>query len=622
MTHFTQETTKTLSGASKCGRSLLMSSAVVLATALTASVAHANHPPISASADGDEVLTEQMGEPRTYGLAAYIEQAFIDGVLADTFDDEIAESAQHAANTAYAQKLFQPLWSTASAKKLLEANATYRDYKFDSGVTDDELSDIVDAHLYGTMEERAEADLKLSATWLIIASKVSGGLTDEGAMVRSTKSKPTRSELVVSLINAADQDPITELEKFASFSPQIDMLEKALKQYQDYSEAGGWLKIRDDDDFLEPGMDDPRVPALRMRLKAEGFDAPQSPFDLQLLERSFVPTVYDLQLEKQMKAFQAAHGLEQDGVLGPATLRALNESVESKIARIETSLEYWYARPNLGEQHVWTNIPSYRVEGWKDGERQIHMKTIVGKKRTPSVAFSDEIEYIVVNPKWYLPIGLFKRQKLRKLRKNPGYAAANNYVIYDRASGETLNPYNIDWKAKGVSRRIQMVQSPGPHNALGQLKIIFPNRHSIYLHDTPSDHLFERDVRALSSGCIRLERPVDMANWLTDHDAGISTNVFNSTLQSRERDRFYLDDHVKVHLTYLPAVVGPDGTTEFPADIYRKFNAPEMADGVYDDDIELEIDYDVPLLVVDTQDTDATDESATGPITQTRVALP
>ena len=568
-----------------------LAAAALLGTALSTmpSMASAESHPALTRADGPAKPTATLiGEPLPSDMggsdiAQAIEARIMRGKLTDRLDGKVSDGAVDAARQAYAQNVFSPLWTKDAAEALMRANPACREDGVDSGITDEQLRAAIDARFSGTAEQRAAADLRLSATWLRLASAVSGGLSDEGGMVRSTEAAPTRSDLVSALVRAGSGDPVAEFQQFASSQPQYHDLKRALKRYRQHAANGGWMRIRDGKEMLEPGMTDPRVPALRERLRAEGFSAPRRYAALSP-DMTAAPTVYDDVLASQLKAWQAAHGLTQDGVLGPATLAALNESVESKISRIRRAMDHWRGF-DAGEQYIWVNIPSYRAEGWKDGVREIHMDTIVGKKRTPTTAFSDEIEYIVVNPKWFLPIGLFKRQKLRKLRKDPGYAHAKKYKIYDRASGAELDPYAVDWNSKGVARRIQMVQSPGPHNALGQLKIIFPNKHSIYLHDTPSRHLFDKDERALSSGCVRLKDPVAMANWLTDHDDAISTEVFNATLESRERDRFYLEQHVQVHLTYLPAVVSPDGRAEFPADIYGRFRKPTLAKGVYPDDM-------------------------------------
>jgi len=581
------------------GLKLLAASTITLSTVLLAVPnAHAEmHSPLKRADGPAKLVAALMGEPKGSAIAAEIEERVMEGRINETLGDKVSPGAKAAARQAYAQGVFAPLWTREAAEKLMLANPTCQENGFDSGFTDDELRAAIDERFTGDAGERASGDLKLTATWLVIASRMSGGLSDEGGMIRSTDARPTRSDLVTALRDAGQSDPIKVMERFSSLSPQYDMLKDALKHYRQHAANGGWMKIRDSKEMLEPGMDDPRVPALRERLKAENYFNP-SPMrwmyaSLNLDMLGTAPTYYGDDLVEQVKAFQAAHGLEQDGVLGPATLAALNESVESKIDRIQRSMDHWRKNANLGERHIWVNIPSYRAEGWNNGVREITMDTIVGKKRTPTPSFSDEIEYIVVNPKWFLPIGLFKRQKLRKLRDDPGYAASHNYEVYDRATRTKVNPYTIDWTEPGISSKIQMVQTPGPHNALGQLKIIFPNKHSIYLHDTPDRHLFERDVRALSSGCIRLQDPVAMANWLTDGDEGVSTEVFNATLESRERERFYLDQHVQVHLTYLPAVVSPEGRVEFPTDIYQQFKKPTLANGTYPDNIDHEMNNDL-----------------------------
>ena len=582
------------------GLKLVAASAVTLSAALlsAAPIQAQTHPGLSDRDGRTAVHDSLLGEPKGSDMAVALEGMVTEGALKELLGGKVSKGARSAVRQAYAQEVFAPLWSRNAAERLLAANAACAENGFDSGFTDAQFEQIVRTRFSGTAQDRAQADLRLTGAWIQLASRMSGGLSDEGGMVRSTDSRPTRSDLVTSLRRAAKDDPIAEMEGFASLAPQYGELKRALKRYRKHAANGGWMRLRDGKEMLEPGMDDPRVPALRERLRAEGFVPPRRYASLDT-ELGNAPTVYDDGLAKAVERFQAAHGLARDGVIGPSTLAALNESVESKIDRIQRAMDHWRENPNPGDQYIWVNIPSYRAEGWNNGVREITMDTIVGKKSTPTTAFSDEIEYIVVNPKWFLPIGLFKRQKLRKLQKDPGYAERKKYYIRDRQTLEKVSAHAIDWNAPGVARRYQMIQTPGPHNALGQLKIIFPNKHSIYLHDTPSRHLFERDVRALSSGCVRLKDPVAMANWLTDNDPGVDTKRFNAMLEDRERERFYLDHHVNVHLTYLPAAVAPDGRVEFPADIYRKFKTPTLAKGTYPDDMSTDTPDTDRLMVND-----------------------
>ena len=294
-------------------------------------------------------------------------------------------------------------------------------------------------------------------------------------------------------------------------------------------------------------------------------------------------TIYDEITVEAVKAFQRRHSLKDDGILGPNTFDALNESAASKVDKIAESLQTWRSYDDLGEKHVWANIPSYTAIGYNNGKAEISMKTVVGKTQTKTPIFSDEAEYIVANPKWYLPIGLFKRQKLRKLREDPGYAARKNYIIFDRDTREELDPYTVDWNTPGISRKIQMVQDSGDFNALGILKIIFPNKHAIYLHGTPQKKLFDRSMRALSSGCVRLEDPKAFANWMTDNDTDIDTYKFNAVLESQERERFYFAQHVPVHITYVGVTVDENGQASFHRDIYKKLSPALMASENYED---------------------------------------
>lgn len=375
--------------------------------------------------------------------------------------------------------------------------------------------------------------------------------------------------------------------------------EAAYKAYEARISDTGWTAIASGK-VLHSGETDERVPDLRRRLNAEGFinvpdyrafiaeaqkikaatpDAEKAA--IVALAKAFT-TRYTPGLADKVKTFQTMHGLDPDGVIGVRTLDALNESVGSKRHRIEKSRAALAALEPLPEKFVWLNIPSFTAEAWADGERQFVMKTIVGRPDRETPTFEDEIEYLVANPYWTVPYSIFVEDKLPKLRNDPGYAARNGFVIYDRSTGAAVSATSVDWTNTSAAWRYQMIQKPGANNALGELKIIFPNKDAVYMHGTPSESLFDLTERAQSSGCVRLEAPVKMGKWLAEENSDASATDIDAALASGKNARFLLKDKVPVYITYVTVTADEAGQPIFWRDIYNRVEKTEAPAQVKD----------------------------------------
>lgn len=574
---------------------------VALASVSPLALAQHSPNPVSKEADTASLEDRMAGESVEAGLPQAIETSVLDDWFETEFDEEVHPSVIKAARRAYTQTMFEPVWTEQGAEALQTAARDLFDLGLAKGeVLDSNLQAIVDQRFSsGSDQARAEGDLRLSAAWLRIASAVSGGLADEGEAAESERAAATYALIPEKLIEAGKRNGSLGFEAFETDYPQYERLKDLLDQYRGIREAGGWLAVPDGD-TIEPGDTDPRVPALRDRLAAENYietaDKNRVTNSLEARPASFEITddkqnsavkdgvpqdgaqskdtkkteTYTEELVEGVKAFQRHHGIKVDGLVGPSTLEALNESVDSKIARIAGAMDRWRQQGMADEQYVWVNIPSYRAEGWRDGERKIGMKAIVGTPANPTPTFDDQIEYVVANPKWYMPVSILRNEKVPRLQEDPGYAKRANFSVVDRSTGETVSAYSVDWTDPGVASEYRLVQQPGDNNALGDLKIIFPNQYSVYLHGTPGKHLFDRAKRAFSHGCVRLERPIEMAEWLAGSDRKVEPETVERTVEAEEHERSDFKRRVPVHITYMTVTVDESGQAHFWRDIYDR----------------------------------------------------
>jgi murein L,D-transpeptidase YcbB/YkuD len=345
--------------------------------------------------------------------------------------------------------------------------------------------------------------------------------------------------------------------------PYYDEARSALKHYRKIQEAGGWEPVPEGA-ALKKGMTDPRVTDLRSRLIVTG--------DLE--EAAAGSQVFDDHLEEAVKRFQERHRLEADGVVGKGTLEALNVPVESRIDQIRVNLERarWVFHKIKGK-FVAVNIAGFKVYLQDEGKNLWTSRVQVGRTYRKTPVFKSKIQYLEFNPTWTIPPGILRKDTLPAAKKDPNYLSSKNIRVID-SQGKTVNPASIDWSKYPQQRfPYTLRQDPGPGNALGLVKFMFPNKHLVYLHDTPSKQHFERKDRAFSSGCIRVQKPFELAELLLNDPVKWNRDEIMKVIESKKTQRVNLPEPVPVMLLYWTFEVDDDGRFKFKKDLYKRDQA-------------------------------------------------
>lgn len=283
---------------------------------------------------------------------------------------------------------------------------------------------------------------------------------------------------------------------------------------------------------------------------------------------------FDEALENSVKKFQARNGLEIDGVVGSGTLSVLNISVEDRIEQIKFNMERWRWLPqDLGERYIMVNTANFELDIIENGESVASSRAIVGKEKRPTPALSRKITYMELNPYWNIPHKIAIDDMLPCIKKDPNYLADKNIRIFENWEDDAreINPESIDWgMVTKENFAYKLRQDPANSNALGRVKFIFPNEFSIYLHDTPAHELFNKTKRTFSSGCIRIEKPMELAAYLLTDNSKWTYEKLTDALNSKKNITILLSDPMNIHILYWTAWVDKDGTVNFRDDIYGK----------------------------------------------------
>jgi len=348
--------------------------------------------------------------------------------------------------------------------------------------------------------------------------------------------------------------------------PHYTDLKKALKIYRILARRGGWKKIPLGK-TIRPGDVDLRIPAIVKRLAITG------DLELPVAEGE---NIYMAKLVPSVKKFQTRHGLKSDGDVGPKTLKTLNIPVHKAIRQIMINMARWRWQEHfLGEKYILVNIAGFDLSGFEAGEMKIHFPVIVGKLKHQTPVFSDRVMYIDFNPYWNITPNIARNEELPKLRKDPLHLVKRHIRVFSswQADAVELDSTTIDWNtiSRGQIAGFKLRQDPGPWNALGKVKFIFPNKYDVYMHDTPTQHLFSLNKRNFSHGCIRVSDPPGLALFILSYEnSGWNREKIDAILKSGKRKVVRPDVLVPVHITYQTAWVDKNGLICFNKDIYDR----------------------------------------------------
>jgi len=433
--------------------------------------------------------------------------------------------------------------------------------------------------LHGTFLQKMEMEFKITLLYEEYVHYAYFGGINWGAFQARISNLKVNGVSTEWVLHRPDVDPIGMVEKAllgVDLKKQMKKaiptayhyraLQKELKRYMEIEANGGWQRVTLHRKKLDPGKRDEGVYALRERLKVTG--------DYVGCSESEENDRYDRCLVDAVKHFQERSGLKPDGVVGPATLRVLNITARERITTIRLNLDrIKWLNPRQPHRHIIINIPFFTLYFEEDGRLIQSMKVITGKPNHPTPIFSDEVEMIVLNPYWNVPKSIIQKEMIPKLLRNPHAMSREGIEVYTGwgRDAKKINPASVNWAQYRYSKHLpyRFAQPPGYKNALGKVKFLFPNKFSVYMHDTPTKPLFKRDKRAFSHGCIRLEKPRELLRTFSSFEENVDFEKSQKILKGKKNVYLKLKEKVPVDVIYLTAWVDYDGKLQFRDDVYH-----------------------------------------------------
>ncbi|HSE84021.1 MAG TPA: L,D-transpeptidase family protein [Thermodesulfobacteriota bacterium] len=411
----------------------------------------------------------------------------------------------------------------------------------------------------------AKLDMMLTDAFFLYGSHLLNGRINPEAVDVEWLLDHQEPDLVTILQGALSFNQIDEkLNTLLPQHPAYNRLKQALYRYREIAAKGGWPVVPPGAK-MKRGSRGERVTALRARLIASG--------DL-IGGAGENKDIFDLTLERAVRGFQSRHGLDVDGTVGPATLAELNVPVEQRIRQIELNMERWRWLPqNLGRRYILVNIANFELYIVENEQPWMSMRVVVGKPYWYTPMFSAEMTHLVLNPTWNIPEKIVLEEVASRIKQDPEYLSKQNIKVLQswKSNAGEIDPKTIDWsKVTEKNLNFRLRQQPGPLNPLGQIKFMFPNQFSVYLHDTPFQYHFRRTKRIFSHGCIRVEKPLELAEYVLRQDPQWTREKIRAAIKKGVTQNVNLPEPIPVYLLYFTAWVDADGTVQFRDDIYER----------------------------------------------------